>query len=345
MNDVKTELKHHGIRGQRWGKRNGPPYPLKESSKSSAEKSHKSSSQKKGLTDRQKTALKVGAALSVTALAAYGGYKLYQAYGGTGLKDVALKTKVDLPNTQAPKPEPPKTKYMKLTDDEVTEMKKQGLSDDDILQFDNDLVEDEKYQKAVRKIGKWDVYRDKNWENSISSEGKENIKKYTNLAYKYVNEGLRRGSPSAAVPHDEWVRTIKTMDDALDKYKLKQESTFYRFSNDDKFLGGAKTVDEIKKLIGSVVHDDAYISTSTSSKSPGILSFTTGKGVIRYDIKTDAETGIGAFVAGISNNPDENEFLFNRGSDFEVIGVRDDEELGMPVVELLYKGMRRAAIS
>ena len=27
------ELMHHGIKGQRWGKRNGPPYPLEASYK------------------------------------------------------------------------------------------------------------------------------------------------------------------------------------------------------------------------------------------------------------------------------------------------------------------------
>lgn len=32
------ELYHHGIQGQRWGKRNGPPYPLDKSDYSSAEK-------------------------------------------------------------------------------------------------------------------------------------------------------------------------------------------------------------------------------------------------------------------------------------------------------------------
>lgn len=32
------ELYHHGIRGQRWGKKNGPPYPLDESDHSVAEK-------------------------------------------------------------------------------------------------------------------------------------------------------------------------------------------------------------------------------------------------------------------------------------------------------------------
>ena len=31
-------IKHSGIKGMHWGKKNGPPYPLKESQKSSSEK-------------------------------------------------------------------------------------------------------------------------------------------------------------------------------------------------------------------------------------------------------------------------------------------------------------------
>ena len=33
-----AELYHHGIEGQKWGVRNGPPYPLDESDRSSAER-------------------------------------------------------------------------------------------------------------------------------------------------------------------------------------------------------------------------------------------------------------------------------------------------------------------
>lgn len=36
MND--NYLEHHGIKGQKWGDRNGPPYPLKPSKHSAAEK-------------------------------------------------------------------------------------------------------------------------------------------------------------------------------------------------------------------------------------------------------------------------------------------------------------------
>lgn len=83
-------LTHHGILGQKWGKRNGPPYPLDESDHSAAEKKaakessgKKSNSgektERKGLTDGQKRALKIGAAAVGTALLAYGGYQLYKS--------------------------------------------------------------------------------------------------------------------------------------------------------------------------------------------------------------------------------------------------------------------------
>ena len=38
MNTYSTELCHHGILGQRWGKRNGPPYPLDAGDHSASEK-------------------------------------------------------------------------------------------------------------------------------------------------------------------------------------------------------------------------------------------------------------------------------------------------------------------
>lgn len=81
-------LQHHGILGQKWGKRNGPPYPLGYEKHSAAEKRQNPKSkiggsseseshrQKKSLTDTQKKILKVGAVATGVAIAGIAAYKL-----------------------------------------------------------------------------------------------------------------------------------------------------------------------------------------------------------------------------------------------------------------------------
>jgi len=82
---TKDELYHHGIKGQKWGVRRfqnedgsytaagRKRYGYDERSGSSDGKS------KKGLSDKQKKALKIGAAVTTTALVAVGGYALYKS--------------------------------------------------------------------------------------------------------------------------------------------------------------------------------------------------------------------------------------------------------------------------
>lgn len=116
-------LAHHGILGQRWGRHNGPPYPLDASDHSSAEKknlskslsgkrheemynrkskSNSNNSEKKDfhLTDQQKKYIKMGATVAATALVAYGGYKLstnpkFRRLVGKGIDVIAKRPSVD----------------------------------------------------------------------------------------------------------------------------------------------------------------------------------------------------------------------------------------------------------
>lgn len=65
-------LSHHGIRGQKWGKRNGPPYPLNPEDHSAKEKKlnsnlKSSSKEKTKVGSKLKTKIKVGFAFGKAA--------------------------------------------------------------------------------------------------------------------------------------------------------------------------------------------------------------------------------------------------------------------------------------
>lgn len=101
QNGCSYELRHHGIKGQKWGELNGPPYPLgandhsskekkegtkgwtKEAKKDIKSKKYSKSEQdetekkKNGLTDKQKTALKVVAGVAAVSAVAFISYKAY----------------------------------------------------------------------------------------------------------------------------------------------------------------------------------------------------------------------------------------------------------------------------
>lgn len=89
---MSTYLIHHGIKGMKWGVRHGPPYPIE--NKKVTRSYSKSSDKKHHLTDKQKRIIKIGAAVALSGIAAYGAYKLYQTYGPrpnyVGIRDFGL---------------------------------------------------------------------------------------------------------------------------------------------------------------------------------------------------------------------------------------------------------------
>lgn len=72
-NDFESNyLMHHGILGQKWGKKNGPPYPLDSSQKSASEKTMESKTEKHKKNAEKYAKNAIGVAGTAAVLGAVG---------------------------------------------------------------------------------------------------------------------------------------------------------------------------------------------------------------------------------------------------------------------------------
>lgn len=165
------------------------------------------------------------------------------------------------------------------------------------------------------------------WMGKLTNDEKAAIVMYTGPSYINFNEALRKGTP--LLPHQEAMD--KGLSSAIAKYELTEPTVFIRGSS-THLLGGANTVDKINAMAGQVVSDDAYLSTAAHSKG----GFTVA---IKYHIHTPAGKGIGAYIVGLSQIKKENEFLFDKGSAFKVMGGYMDEK-GRLHCDLEYVGKK-----
>ena len=301
-------LVHHGIKGQKWGKRNGPPYPLDSGNRSASERKAglRASSSKPDnknvkssglhLTDKQKKYIKIGAGVAVGLLAAYAGYKLYQSGAFDSL------------------------------------VKKGRVSATEKLR---DLGTD------ITKVSSYNSLSEDNpWFGSLSENERTALNKYTGFYFQPINRAARNIDNPNVYKDDDILKAIKDMDSAIDRFELKEPQSFIRYATAD-FFNGASTEGEIRALIGSKIHDDGFASSSLNSETSIDGFWKNGKS-IKCVIKTPSGKGIGAWLKPISQKPEENEFLFGRGSNFEITNVRTDND-GL-VVELAWINAMRKMI-
>lgn len=173
------------------------------------------------------------------------------------------------------------------------------------------------------------------WNKTKSKAAHDALYKYTGSFYMTSNKILRdsqnTGQSIDVVMRNaenrgdtKFVDWLKGMDAGLDSYKNNIAFMGYRGAG-YSLLGGKKSFDELKAMVGKTVHDAGHMSISTVSGHEF-------DGAVLYEVKVPKGKGIGAYVGQLSQHRSEAEFLLNRGTVFKIVKVR--QESGQPVVTL-----------
>lgn len=173
------------------------------------------------------------------------------------------------------------------------------------------------------------------WNKAKSKAAHDALYKYTGSFYTTSNKILRN-SQNKGLSVDEVMRNavnrgdtsfvdwLKNMDAGLSSYNNNIAFIGYRGAG-YSLLGGSKTFDQLKAMVGKTVHDTGHMSISTVSGHEF-------DGSVLYEVRVPKGKGIGAYVGQLSQHKSEAEFLINRGTIFKIVKVR--RENGQPVVTL-----------
>lgn len=160
-------------------------------------------------------------------------------------------------------------------------------------------------------VGKGGAYDD--WYDAATDMEKTEIYNYTDEDYMDINELLRSGKTSNPYINEE---TVEKMDAAIAKFDLKRGITTFRGSS-NTLIGGAKTVEQINAMKGTIVTDKGFMSTTTLKGEEF--------GGMKYKIRIPKGKGRGVYVDPMSAHQGESEFLLKRNTKFRIAGAEYDE--------------------
>ena len=167
-------------------------------------------------------------------------------------------------------------------------------------------------------------FDDEKFMGSLTDAEKEAIKDYTGSGFESLNNSLRHDWALATSQKE----TQKNLDSVIAKGVLKEDIRVYRGSSTD-LVKGASTVDEVLAMVGEVVTDKGFTSSSItkagSFKSEPIL----------YRIDVPKGKGRGAYINNGSHFKNhEYEFLLKRGGNYAIKGATKKKSTGQVVVYL-----------
>lgn len=151
------------------------------------------------------------------------------------------------------------------------------------------------------------------WLATITDDERRGVRKYTGSAYESMNKYLRGRSSRT-----DYKKEIMDATAALAKSNLPKDTIVRRGSSHNmlKDLGVSYSPDDLSKVIGEVLQDNGF--TSTSPDASGGFSDS-----IEYIIKVPKGSEA-MYVAPISHYKNEQELLINRGARYKVQDVEFD---------------------
>ena len=303
-------LMHHGVKGMKWGVRKKyklHPRDYKYNKEYSSDEEASIAAKK----DKRKKILKIGAAVTVGLLAAYGLYK-YSEFVNSSSNSPSSNSSSLLTN-----PTDIQTK------NRLTKMKDSGKLGDAKIHVDP--AKGHSYNKSH-------LY-DKELMESLSLNEHNSIVSYTGNGYFDMNNYLRTGN-EVYNKNGNTSKKIKSMTDALEKSSLKEDIVVHRGIGGSlpKMLGvdnnTLKNKEFQQSLRGTVITEKGFFS------SGGAMKDAWGGTKIHAKVPKGSK---GMYVDPISQFPGEHEFILQRNSSFKITDyvTNDNGVITDVIVELI----------
>lgn len=262
---MNSELYHHGIKGQKWGVRNGPPYPLDDSPRT------RNGRKKTNSHAKLKKIAKIAAITAVSAAAIYVGYQLYKNIGKSAPIGAIVPS-----NESKNTVEKILTTFGNETATAVNNV--ENSSYEDIIAKSNSLINKdvndiEFINKKCAEYDKFNLF-DKNYWESLSIDKKGAVRYYTDNHFEEMNSILRGDDLSKF--SKEKLDNAKIANDrlfeALNSAHISKDISVERGINKDGLLKAFPGIDPVKlesanDMIGQTFTEPGFFSSTTSSST------------------------------------------------------------------------------
>jgi SPP1 gp7 family putative phage head morphogenesis protein len=185
-------------------------------------------------------------------------------------------------------------------------------------------------------------YRDR-----LTIDERKALDDYKATGYLRLNEGLRTGKLATGKPITPAMHArVDAIDRAIEKGTLSKDTTLFR---------SFRPTEGLNLEVGDVIKDDAFISTSTSTKAPMAFASEAEKlGKPSYVARIQAPSGTHVAYADAQASQraggllKENEIILPRGTSFKVTKVRTNKyglrEVELELISAAMKGIGRVVV-